>query len=296
MPLGEVGKLFVGLQTNADQVYVLEARAGGNDRLVSAYSRATDRVYRMEREVVVPLLKGSLDMRRYRIESAARFVVFPYENGTLIPAKDFSKRFPKCWAYLKENRKVLAQREHGKMNDEGWYGYVYPKNLTLYRQPKILTPSIANRASFCYDKSGQYYFVGSGGGGGGGYGIILTPDLHSSLFVLGLLNSRLLDFYLKSISSPFRQGYYAYNKQYIEHLPIRRINFDDPADKQRHDVMVALVEEMLQLQKDHAEAEREKWDKRDILKRRTDDVDIQIDALVYELYGLTDEEIKIVEG
>lgn len=38
----------------------------------------------------------------------------------------------------------------------------------------------------------------------------------------------------------------------IEKLPIRRINFDDPADVARHDKMVALVEEMLRLQKEHA--------------------------------------------
>jgi hypothetical protein len=81
----------------------------------------------------------------------------------------------------------------------------------------------------------------------------------------------------------------------VKQLPIRRINFDDPAEKQKHDAVVALVEEMLQLQEDYAEADREKWDNRDTLKRRIDEVDAEIDALVYGLYGLADEEIKIVE-
>jgi hypothetical protein len=106
---------------------------------------------------------------------------------------------------------------------------------------------------------------------GGGYGIMLKPSDHSPLYVLGLLNSRLLDFYLKSISSPFRHGYYAYNKQYIERLPICQINFADPTEKQQHDEIVALVDEMLQLQKDYAQAEREKEDRRHPLKRRIDE-------------------------
>jgi len=294
--LGDITeKIFQGLVTSADPVYILEEKSGSNKTLVSVLSKATGKIHKLEREVVVPLLKGALDMRRYRIESVTRYVIFPYNEGKLIPAKTFAARYPNCWAYLKENRKTLAGRENGKMDHAGWYGYVYPKSLKLFGKPKLLTPSIANRASFSVDVIGEYYFVGSGGGGGGGYGILLKPSDHSPLYVLGLLNSQLLDFYLKSISSPFRHGYYAYNKQYIERLPIRQINFADKHDKKRHDTLVKLVEEMLELQKERAEV-GELDDRRHALKRRIEQVDKEIDELVYELYGLTEEEIRIVEG
>ncbi|MBM4424257.1 MAG: hypothetical protein FJ030_12860 [Chloroflexi bacterium] len=288
-------KIFQGLVTSADPIYILEEKSGSTKSLVSALSKATGKIYRLERGAVVPLLKGALDMRRYRIESVTRYVIFPYHDGKLIPAKTFATHYPNCWAYLKENRKALAGREKGKMDHDGWYGYVYPKSLKLFGQSKLLTPSIANRASFSFDANGEYYFVGSGGGGGGGYGILLKPSEHSPLYTLGLLNSQLLDFYLKSISSPFRHGYYAYNKQYIERLPIRAINFSDPADKARHDALVKLVEEMLELQKERAEA-GELDDRRHALARRIGAVDREIDTLVYELYGLTEDEIKIVES
>jgi hypothetical protein len=110
------------------------------------------------------------------------------------------------------------------------------------------------------------------------------------------LNSRLLFWNLKQISNIFRGGWVTCTKQYVGRLPIRRINFDDPAEKQQHDKIVALVDEMLQLQKEYAAAAREKLPKADVLKRRIDEVDAQIDALVYDLYGLTEEEIKVVEG
>jgi len=60
--------------------------------------------------------------------------------------------------------------------------------------------------------------------------------------------------------------------------------------------MVEMVEEMLRLQKEHAEAEVLKEDRRHDLARRIERLDAQIDGLVYELYGLREEEVVIVEG
>ena len=75
-----------------------------------------------------------------------------------------------------------------------------------------------------------------------------------------------------------------------------RINFDDAAEKQQHDTIVALVEQMLQLQKEYAEASREKLPRADALKRRIDETDAAIDQLVYRLYDLSAEEIRVVAG
>ena len=81
--------------------------------------------------------------------------------------------------------------------------------------------------------------------------------------------------------------------QFIELLPIRPIDFTDPADRERHDRMVALVEEMLALHRrlavnrtDHEQTN---------LQRQIDAADRRIDRLVYDLYDLTEEEIRIIE-
>ena len=60
--------------------------------------------------------------------------------------------------------------------------------------------------------------------------------------------------------------------------------------------LVALVEEMLRLQREKAEAEASLLDSRHDLARQIERLDAQIDALVYDLYGLTEEEIAVVEG
>lgn len=72
------------------------------------------------------------------------------------------------------------------------------------------------------------------------------------------------------------------------------INFDDPADAARHDRMVALVERMLDLHKKLAAAAIPA--DKELYGRQIEAADRQIDALVYELYGLTEEEVAIVEG
>jgi hypothetical protein len=178
------------------------------------------------------------------------------------------------------------------MQHDGWYGYVYPKSVTLFTAKKLLTPSIAAAASFTLDADGSLYFAGSGGGGGGGYGILLKQDSPLAYeYVLGLLNSKLLDYYLKSISSSFSGGYYAYNRQYIEQLPIV------VADKARHDKMVELVARMIELKKQQARApKKQSPSAKQLLDQKLAITDQQIDALVYELYGLTEDEVRIVEG
>jgi hypothetical protein len=54
---------------------------------------------------------------------------------------------------------------------------------------------------------------------------------------------------IRQMTNRFRGGYFAVNKQALERLPIRTINFADPADKARHDKIVTLMERMLDLHK-----------------------------------------------
>jgi len=79
----------------------------------------------------------------------------------------------------------------------------------------------------------------------------------------------------------------------LPYFLFRPINFSAPADKSRHDRMVKLVERMLALHQQLAAAKLEH--EHIALKRQIAATDRQIDHLVYELYGLTEEEIKIVE-
>jgi len=294
--LGHIAlKIFQGLVTGADPVFILETREGGR-----TFSNATGKLYVLESELLHPLCKGSVNIRRYSISGISKQILFPYVladgKARLILPEEFEQRFPNAWGYLQENRRALQARERGKWRHDRWYAFGRSQNLARMEQQKLLTPSIARRGSFALDKSDFYYFVGSGGGGGGGYGITLRSSGGNHVayeYVLGILNSSLLDICLKSYSSHFSGGYYAYNRQYIEPLPIHPIDFSNKADVKKHDRIVALVETMLDLHKRLPEAKTPA--EKTVIERRIAATDRQIDGLVYELYELTDEEIRIVE-
>ena len=118
--------------------------------------------------------------------------------------------------------------------------------------------------------------------------LLSKESSHSLKYLLGVINSRLLNYFYQEFFVTIDVL-----KNALLSLPIRTINFDDPADVGRHDKMVALVERMLALhQKSGAAAVP--TDKQ-LYQRQIEATDRWIDALVYELYELTQEEIKIVE-
>jgi type I restriction-modification system DNA methylase subunit len=294
--LGDVAHLFVGLQTDADDVFIVEVVTQSRSELIGR-SLHTGREHRFEAEHLKPFLKGSLNIRRYVLTDTTKRLIFPYETlegrSVLIRANDYAKRFPLTWAYLKQCRDRLGSRGTGMLGD-AWHGYVYKKNHTRFEYPKLLVPSIASGACFAADLEGDYYFVGSGGGGGGGYGITVNADTRfSPLYLLALLNSSPADWFLHQISTPFRGGYIALNRQFIAGLPIPEVNFSNRSEKARHDELVKLVKKMLAAKKDWAGAEDD-YEKRR-LRQLCDDLDREIDRLVYQLYELTEDEIAIVE-
>lgn len=124
---------------------------------------------------------------------------------------------------------------------------------------------------------------------------LLSKGRESLLFLLGLINSRLLNFYhSKRFLDEFKMRFQKILIKDCKQFPIRPIDFTNPSDIESHDKMVSLVERMLELHEDQA---REK--NPETLRRIEEDIaitDRRIDRLVYQLYNLTDDEIALVEG
>jgi len=289
--LGDIAeRMAQGIRTSANEIYVVDA-VSEKDETVIAFSKQLDKNVELEKEILSLFLQGR-EIKRYRTLPSGKMVIIPYHlNGgranfnTIDMMKEI---YPRTFTYLSENKTFLENREKGKMRGSEWYAFIYPKNIELMKQSKILIPDIADRAQFALDEYGEYAFTS-------GYGITLKSDIAYSLkYILGLLNSKVLDFYLKHVSTPMQNGFFRYFTQFIEQLPIRRINFSDPAEKAAHDKMVSLVEQMLALHKNKAAANTQSA--QEVAARQIRAVDESIDRLVYELYGLSEEEIKIVEG
>lgn len=211
-------KIFQGLVTSADPVFIVEKKQSG------FYSKYLDEVVPLEDHFLKPLLKGK-EIRRYRVDFKNLYIIFPYEvkneSASLIPGEKFRKDYPLIWSYLLKCEDKLRGRENGKMDHDGWYAYGRNQNLVEFTQPKIMTQVLAKKASMVFDEEFGYRFVG--GGNAGGYGVVLNSDSEIDYwYLLALLNSTLLDFYLQNHSSRFQNGYFSYAKRFISKLPIKK--------------------------------------------------------------------------
>ena len=150
-----------------------------------------------------------------------------------------------------------------------------------FEKSKIIYPNICKRPEFTFDETGLYTNQKCF--------IIPLPDM----YLLGILNSKVTFFLFQSILPKLRGGFYEPSYVYFKDFPIRAIDFSSSVDKARYDKMVALAEQMLSLHKQLAAAKTP--DEKTRIQRQIEATDHQIDPLVYELYGLTEKEIQIVE-
>jgi hypothetical protein len=110
---------------------------------------------------------------------------------------------------------------------------------------------------------------------------------------LGILNSKILWWFLKNTGYVLRGGYFVFKTNYLKPFPIKTINFNSE-EKNNHNKIVEKVESIIKSHKYLLSAKTPQ--EKTALQRQIDATDKQIDQFVYQLYGLTEKEIKIVEG
>ena len=272
--LGDITrKIFVGLQTSADKIYVLEVREDSKDTVL-CYSKHLDQTVKIERGLVKPFLMGK-DVHRYQPVRARNVVIFPYDivNGKakLMSKSHIKRNFPMGWKYLKRNQQDLGGRERGRMHGDEFYAYIYPKNLVEFETSKIMTPEIALGCQMTLDTEGVFYHTTKV------YSFAFKPEVKASpKFFLGLLNSRVLWYFLSSTGYVLRGGYYTFKTEYLKPFPIAT------STPKQERAITKLVDKILAAKARDPNADTTPWER-------------EIDEIVYKLYGLTKAEIKIVE-
>jgi hypothetical protein len=265
-------KIFVGIQTSKDPVYIMELVEEKEDKFVCK-SKASEGKFEIEKEVCNPIFRGR-DFEKWYNKESDKVVLFPYniseENGDkkdeLISPGEFSMQYPLAWEYLNEHKEALESRENGGMEGEDdWYGYVYEKNHTRFDEKKLMTPVLANESRFSVDYRGDSMFVG--GGTAGGYGVSLSDEKTvSHEYIAALMNSRLLEWIVQKTSSKFKGDSFAYGKQYIEDLPIKEEEHSELIDEISEDI-ISMVQESREENEEEITA-----------------LENLIDFLVYEMY------------
>jgi type I restriction-modification system DNA methylase subunit len=209
--------IFQGLITSADPVYILEDRGetAGKRRVVSRDGHE----FALEANLLHPLASGA-DVDRYALHALRAVLLFPYarvDGQMKLLSEDQLRSLPETWNYLAANEATLRRRERGKMDRDGWWGYVYPKNLGLHDQPKLCVPRLCTRLRASADPVGEVYLDNVDVNG------IVPADQDQLFGLLALLNSRAWDWAFRRGSVPFQNDFYSANKQFVAWLPVPQL-------------------------------------------------------------------------
>ena len=118
---------------------------------------------------------------------------------------------------------------------------------------------------------------------------ILISDTINHKFILGVLNSKLTNFYYSQINPEKGEALAEVKKNHVEQLP-----FPKKFSQESHDLIISSVDQLLQLNKDLQAETLES--KKEQIKRKIDHYEDKINELVYKLYDLTEEEIRVIEN
>lgn len=210
--------IIVGVQTSADAVYHLERLGPGKYREHPKGKAVRD--VDIEDAIMRPLVSGEA-AKRYREPSTTTYILFPYDDtneARLYTPAEMANRFPRAWAYLESHQSELRARESGKFDDDEWYRFGRHQNIGKQSAMKLgVAQTVPNMRVF-FDRNGQFCFNNVR------VNAIVPPDESTGWFLLGVLNSFVVDFVFRRMAKPKEGGYFEANKQFIGPLPIPRDN------------------------------------------------------------------------
>ena len=242
------GKFYYGIKTGLNEAFVIDQAT--RDRLVAEDPRNA--------EIIKPWLRGR-DVKRWRTEWAGLYVIFTRRGIDI-------NQYPVVREYLTQFKDRLMPGGPNGRKPGSYKWYEIQDSIDYYAEfekPKIVYPDIAKKPEFAYDTTGAY---------GGNTMYILPTD---ELCLLGVLNSLIVEFFYRRISSSIQNDYLRFIAMYMEQVPI-------PLSSQAQRAAIeALVRKLLLNAKGQGSQVAE-WEQ-------------ELNALIYELYGLTRDEIAIIE-
>ncbi|GAA9741501.1 class I SAM-dependent DNA methyltransferase [Helicobacter pylori] len=264
-------QIYRGILTGANEAFIIPTEK--REEILNACKTQEER--KCTETLIKPILRGK-DIKRYSYEWAGEWVINTHNGYTSnlkfkIPPIDIEK-YPATKAHLNSHYDTIATR-----SDQGDTPY-HLRNcayLEDFEKEKIVYGEIVQEPRFYLDNGecelGYFYAEATS--------FILTGEhLH---YLLGMLHSKLITFAFKTFyaGGGLGESGYRYKKAFIERLPIPKIT---PQNQELAHKITDCAEQILKTKEKDPKANTQKLEK-------------EIDALIYQLYNLTDEEIKIIE-
>ncbi len=267
VPLGEYvqGKIYRGVLTGLNEAFVIDKAT--RDHLIAEDPKSA--------EIIKPFLAGR-DIKRYKQPHSDKYLIFTRRGINI-------ERYPAIKRYLLQFKDRLIPKPKS-WKGEKWQGrkpgpykwYEIQDAIDYYEEfekPKIIYPNILKKPEFAFDDA--HWFTNQK------CFIISMDDKH----LLGILNSSIMFYWFQKILPKLRGGFYEPSYVFFKDFPIQNTK-----DSQITNYVNNLLHLNKQLHSATLETERQQ------LQRAIAHAERKIDELVYQLYGLTEEEIGIVEG
>lgn len=279
VPLSEYvdGKIFRGVLTGLNEAFVIDQET--KESLIAEDPRSA--------EVIKPFLAGR-DIKRYQTPTPEKYLILFPKGFTIksnLPDSDPNKisqvnepprygymDYDPAWEWLQDSYPAVAnhlkpyKKAAKKRTDQGdfWWELRACDYYAEFKRKKIVWPETSQDNQFTFVEKGIYLNKTT---------FFIPID---DKVLLAILNSKLAKFYFGSIVSKMRGGYFSMSKAYVETIPIII-----PEQKIKDEIN-ELLTKILEIKMQDAISD-------------TSVLETEIDQLVYELYGLSEEEIGIVE-
>ncbi|MBU3836853.1 MAG: Eco57I restriction-modification methylase domain-containing protein [Candidatus Phocaeicola faecigallinarum] len=264
-----------GVVTVGDDIFVMKGEIIGD--YFEGYSEKNSKRVCIESELMRPLLKGE-DVKRYTQPKNAYFVLYPHHiiDGRTVPYTEHEMQtlFPKAYSYLLSFKTELVTKKiKYKTNPTYWYSLHRSRDIEMFKSKKILTPEISLGCNMSLDENGFYHNTKV-------YSMLLNDACGYTInALLGILNSKLFWFYLINTGYVLRGGFFTFKTKYIEGFPVPSLNKSNEYIVKSIDILVTRV----------------LYSKKKNPNIDTSMEENEIDSLVYHLYGLTYDEVEIID-
>jgi len=260
-------EVATGISTGFDRAYI--------------YTQQEIEKFSLETALVKKLVIGK-EINRYSLEPiSGKKIIY------ITPDEKIDK-YPRIKEKLLPFKQSLMKRREAANGQIPWYSLNWPRRLKLFVEPKILIRQTANRILATIDRE-KWFALKSA--------IIVQVKKEYNLsleYLIGILNSKLMQFLYSDLVGEQNRVFPEVKPVKLFQLPIRIIDFNLKSDFDYYHQLINLVEQILEMNM-RASTLKDPHT-RELFQRQIDATDRQIDQLVYQLYGLTEEEIGIVEG
>ncbi len=218
-----------GIATLRDRVYLVEKDDIGFYKIING-----EKFY-IESDLVKSIYKISDLKKDLDYRSLKKHIIFPYIKSEgkyeLINEVEFQQKYPCAYNCLLKNKATLDKRDKGNGNQKQWYAYGRTQGLNKYGN-KLLFPTFSKYPKFIKIMEEDALFCN-------GYAVF-ENDIVELDILSKILNSKVMDYYIKNTSYSIEGGYYCYQKKYIENfsipkLTLREKNFIKKADHEEID-------------------------------------------------------------